>query len=200
MGSFSIRLSLIAMGRQPKGTERYIDDKILSLVQAHRTGVTYGDLREESGKKIQITPATFALHIKKLRRLGALSKRDGLYFWSSVWALHDANTGYTSSKLSPEGNLYISLLLALTTMMHHYLALLQAVVDAPNISTAHEMADFFLRNTSDSEIMSLVRRVWESKGNVRVESLIGKKMTLEFVKGRPPTGGVSVRGASGKSA
>jgi hypothetical protein len=189
------------MGRKGKVAEEEINRKILNIIQRHsKTGITFGDLLKEAKERTGIVKDTMWQHLMELCKVGAVDHQGRLYFVSRVWAQYEgpirAKTGYTSSKLGPDGNLYVGLLIALASITHQYLALLQAIANAPDISAAHDMADFFLRNAGDSEIMALVRRVWESKGNVALESLIGKKLTLEFVKGQPPAGGVSVRAIS----
>ncbi len=158
--------------------------------------------RRKLWDKIGISKDTVWQHLKKLCRMGAVSHPPGkLYFASKgAWALLNPKTGYTSSKLDPAGNLYVGLLFSITQITNRYLALLQAVVDAPDISTAHDRAEFFLTAAGDeSEMMGLARRVWRSKGGMPLESLIGKKLTFTFVKGQPPTGGVSVTGSTDKA-
>lgn len=192
------------LGRQPKGVEKHIDDEILGVIESHRSGIGFKDLRKEVADKIRISKAdktkicraTLFNHLDDLRRLGVVIQPPPgkLYFLSRVWAQKDPETGYISKSLRPEGNLYISLLLCLTSLTHRYLALLQAAQDAPNLAAAHQRAEFFLRDAGESEMMGLVRRVYDSK--VPLDSLIGKKLFLEFVKGPPPDGGVSVRGRS----
>ncbi|MGA2460229.1 MAG: hypothetical protein ABSF82_02285 [Candidatus Bathyarchaeia archaeon] len=184
------------MGRRGKDFERNIDSVIWGIIRSHITGITFEDSLKEAEHKIGISRDTFSRHLNGLRAIGAVNQQGNLYSVSKVWALQD------DSRQLRQRNLYPYLLVAVTSLTHRYLALLQAMIEAPDISKAHGEADRFLRNVDDSYIMEFARGVWKSRGNVRLEPLSedNRSLTLEFVKAQRPNRGVRVRGISDRQA
>lgn len=184
------------MGRRGGIVEDSINSDILDVIRPHRAGITFGELRKET--KSNFSKDTLWRHLDYLVRVQAVSN-DGKFY--SISRCLDPqvkirHTPVADAKLLP----YVGLLLAISSITARYLNLLQGIVDAPDLDTAGEMAGFFLKNAVNSDsLMGLVRDVWKSRASVRFERLIGRQLTLKFVKGQPPGGGVGVEGCSDRS-
>jgi hypothetical protein len=79
------------------------------------------------------------------------------------------------------GDLLHPLMHAILSAVSGYLDLLQAVAQAPDQSTAHEITDVWLNISVTRHLDLLARLVWEFRKELSFRELNGRRLSLEFV-------------------